>query len=219
MRWYTVRERYRDRYFKGYVVEKSPGKKPGKFKKVYVYHGDYYYWRVTQAEMAKLRLRYLVFLLADMAIFFLAAGADSRASRSTWTMVAALLSLIPLLSEIIAMIQLFGTEDKVREFEFNELNTRIRWSTFLRGVILAAGSVLAVIWAFITREWTAFLLLAAAFLLCAGCSLAIYFSHRSLGSKLVEEGDYGDIVDETYSEKNIPVVRKKRRADGKRNRK
>lgn len=210
-----MRERYRDRYFKGYVIEKSPGKKPGKYRKVYVYHGDYYYWCATQVEIAALKIRYLILLLADTAMFLVVMGWNSRATQSAWPMLAGLLSLIPLFSEIIAVVQFMCTEDKVREFEFEELNTRVRWSTLLRGIALLMGCLLSVIWAFLTHVWKGFLLLAFAYFFCAGCSLAIYCKHRTLGARLVEEGDYGDIVDETYTEKNMPVRKVKEKRPGK----
>ncbi len=187
----------RDRYFKGYVKEMVPTGKEGKYKATYVYHGNYYYWRASHERIKGLKGLFAALLLVDMAVFFAAVSAGGAAAKTGLLMIPALLSLIPLLYEIIGVVQFCRTKDKVREFDFEEMNVKLRYSTLVRGAMLAAGAAAAVVWSFFAQEALSYLLMALELAVSAACALTIHVIHRPLGTALVEEGDYGDIKDES----------------------
>ena len=206
------RERYRERYFKGYVMEKTPTDREGKYKTEYVYHGNYYYWKADQLTIRRLKRLFPVMLLADASVFFTALVMDTAVNRVPVVIGVVLLSLIPLVYEAIGVVQFCMTKERVREFEFDEINLKLRYAPLIRGAILAVSAPLALIWGLVTKGGSSFSFAAFCLAFSAGCCFVIWSEHRRLRPVLTEEGDYGDIEDETYSEQNMPVPRKKRKS-------
>ena len=187
----------RDRYFKGYVKEKRLIRETGKYQVTYVYHGDYYYWRAERQAVARCKRLFGVLTASDLALLLAISLLDSQASRSPYVMAPAVLALIPMVYQLIGTVQFIRTGEKVREFDFEEINRKLKYASLGTGGFLAAGAVLALAWTFFTGEKEGFALLAALELAAAACAAAIHIRHRSLGAVLTEEGDYRDIKDES----------------------
>ena len=209
----------RERYFKGYVKEMVPTGKPGKFRATYVYHGNYYYWREGVAHIRKLKLLYPALLLLDLALYFPTALADWESNRAVPLMAAVLASLIPLFYEAEGLIRFCAAGEKLREFVFDEINQRLRFAPLIRGICLLSGAAVALVWCFFAEEPKPYLLSALTLAVSGACGLAISLLHRKLRSVLVEEGDYGDIEDQSDWNKQMKAMerelRKLRDEDGK----
>lgn len=186
----------RDRYFKGYVKEKELVGEKGKYKTRYVYHGNYYYWKAGKDVIRLRKKLYGVLTAVNLVIMFALTIIDSEASRNTYVMIPVLAAIVPLIYEVIGFMQFSRTGDKVREFDFEEINIKLRYASLAYSTLMAAAAVISLVWLFFADDRWSFVLTAFLGLVCSASSLVIYIKHRRLGSMLVEEGDYGDIEDE-----------------------
>lgn len=186
----------RDRYFKGYVRENRLVGETGKYQSSYVYHGDYYYWRADRSAVARCKRLFGILTASDLALLLAISLLNSQASRNPYIMTPVLLALVPLACQIIGVVQFIRTEDKVREFDFEEINRKLRYASLGTGGCMAAAALLALVWTFFSEEKSGFLLLAVLDLAAAVCAAVVHIRHRSLGAVLTEEGDYRDIQDE-----------------------
>lgn len=189
----------RDRYFKGYIKEKQLTGKSGRYKTAYVYHGNYYYWRAEPQIIAAYKKLFAVLLAVNIVCMVIIALLNTGASRNIYVMAPVLVSVIPLIYEAIGVIQFCRTGNKVREFDFEEINLKLRYASLANGALLAVAIVMALAWLCLSEEPLNFAFLALIELIPAVCSITIYIKHKRLGTSLTEEGDYGDIEDETYT--------------------
>ncbi|MDE6998359.1 MAG: hypothetical protein K2P04_10870 [Oscillospiraceae bacterium] len=185
-----------DRYFKGYVKEKRLMGETGKYQTSYVYHGDYYYWKAGPGAAAHYKKLFGALTAVNLAVMLAISLLNSQASRSAYVMAPVVLALIPLVYQVIGVVQFVRTGDKVREFDFEEINKKLRFASLGNGGLMALAAVLAVVWACFSVEKWSFVLLAVLDLAGSACALAIHVRYKSLGAVLTEEGDYRDIKDE-----------------------
>lgn len=189
----------RDRYFKGYVKEKQLTGKRGKYKTSYVYHGNYYYWKAGPQVIAAHKKLFGVLLTVNILCMAMITLLNTGASRNVYVMAPVLMSVIPLIYEVIGVVQFCRTGDKVREFDFEEINLKLRYASLVNGALLIISAIMALVWLCLSEEKLSFALLCFMELVPAACSIVIYIKHKKLGTILTEEGDYGDIEDETYT--------------------
>lgn len=185
----------RDKYFKGYVKEKRPVGKNGKLKTVYVYHGNYFYWQVSRKTIGQYKWLFGAFTVVGLALMLAISLLNSQASRNVVVMIPVLLALIPLVFQVIGVVQFIRTKEKVPEFDFNEINLKLRYATLINGGLMAVTGVMALVWMFFAGAGQGFGLLGALAAVAAACALVLYFRQKTLGSVMTEKGDYDKIQD------------------------
>lgn len=179
--------KWRDEYFQEYTVEKEilPS---GRKRRLYVYHGNYYFWREPE-KVSSLKKEYAGLFALNLVVYFLTTLGNTQPSHTKYLAVPALLALIAMMFELYAIVQFCMVKEKVREFEFNDLNTKLLGSTVSNAALTSAAGIVSLYYAALTSLWLPYALTAIGFSVCAGCAIAVYRLHKSLHPVLVEEGE------------------------------
>lgn len=180
--------KWKEEYFRDFTVETETGKN-GKTRRVYVYHGDYYFWE-NPRQVKRNKVLCAGLYVVNVAVYFLTSlGIPYQAKYLT---IPTMLGLFALVVELYALVQLCAAKGKLREFDFNDLNTRLLVSAACNAVISFAGVPLSLYYGFQTGDWRTYAVSALGFAVCGLCGGTVYLLHRKLRPVMVEAGDAGE---------------------------
>lgn len=184
--------KYRDRYFKDVTVEKRtvPGRK--RPCKVYLYHGDFYYWDRPVKTIRRYKWVYALLFCLNVALYLMATVRDTGANREKYLSVPILLAAAALIYGLYAVVHFCMAGEKIREFDFQEINTKLLGAAISSAVLQLAGAGMSVFYALSRRTTDGYLVLAVELAACGACALTVFLLHRRLGTVLVEEGEGAD---------------------------
>lgn len=184
--------KYRDRYFKDVTVEEQsvPGRK--RPRRVYLYHGDFYYWDRPVKTIRRYKWIYAALFCLNAVLYLLAAIRDTGANRAKYLSVPVLLTAAALMYGLYAIVHFCMAGEKLREFDFQEINTKLLGAAVSSAVLQFAGAAMSLYYALSDRTASGYFALAAELAVCGGCALTVFLMHRRLGSVLLEEGEGAD---------------------------
>lgn len=120
-KWLKRSHRDVDLYFEGYAKEEKIDPATGRKRTDYVYHGDYYIFRLEAEEYRRFRLGSAARVIAAAALFAAAHILGPRGSILPYIGVPAVLSLIPLCFVLMGLVTLWGTKEPkmtIRQYSF-----------------------------------------------------------------------------------------------------
>lgn len=194
--------KWRDKYFQEYTVEQEI-QENGHRKRVYLYHGNYYYWRKPE-QVHRNKSLYCALFLFDLISYFATTMANSIPNQAKLIAVPALLALISMMFELYAILSFCFSKEKIREFEFEDLNLKLLGSTMSNFILMAAACVLCIYYAVWQGPWLPYTVAAIGYGVCAGCAFVVYYLHKKLRPVMVEEGEGADNY-KRRMQQNLPL--------------
>lgn len=179
--------KWRDKYFREYTVEKEI-QENGRGKRIYLYHGNYYFWQKPERVRKNKRL-YCVFFLFDLIFYFATTMANSTPNQTKLLAVPVLLTLIAMMFELYAIALFCLSKEKIPEFEFEDLNLKLVGSAMSNFILMALACVLSVFCGVWYGPWLPYIVTAVGYGVCAVCALTVYRLHKKLRPVMVAEGE------------------------------
>lgn len=180
--------KWRDQYFREYTVEKEV-LESGRSRRVYVYHGNFYFWKNPQ-QVTRNKLIYTGLLALNIAVYILTSLGITPQAK--YLAVPVMLDLVPMVFEMYAVVQFCIVREKVREFEFNDMNTKLLGATISNAVLASAAVLVSLYYGIQMGSWRSYVLIALGFAVCAGCAIVVFLLHKNLRPVMVEEGEGAD---------------------------
>jgi hypothetical protein len=181
-----MKENYRKRYFENHLLEiKADGKNHA--KKVLIYTGTWIRWKLNLRKMSILKNIYFWFLIINITVF-LFSGLQYHPVNELWFVsIPALISLVPLLLEIIGIIQFLFLKKTVTSFDYKEIHKRIYFGSLFHSIflLLTAGACIVAITKIGASLNT--LAITCGYLFCGFCSGIVFFLHQRLKFEEIPE--------------------------------
>jgi hypothetical protein len=156
-------------------------------KKALIYTGTWIRWKLSLRKMKTLKNVYLGFLIINITVF-LFSGLQYHPVNELWFIsIPALISLVPLLLEIIGIIQFLFLKKTVASFDYKEIHKRIYFGSLFHSIflLLTVGACIVAI-AQIGASLNA-LAITSGYLSCSICSGIVFFLHQRLKFEEIPE--------------------------------
>lgn len=172
-----------EKYFKNYRIDQVPTKNGKKTKRTFTYIGDLYSWHLSEPELKRKRLQFVVCEAAGVLLFALCSVIRNPVNSSRLVGGICLLSFAVMIFEAIAVgIFSFG-KLPYREEDFEWMDLGMLITFVVRTVLTGAAALMAFINSFRLDAGRYGFFIATGYLLCAAVCLWLFLDYLKLRKK------------------------------------
>ncbi len=176
------RESRQTRYFRNYQYEKVPDDSRRGYKNVYRYIGDYYYWDISGQKLRSFRIRFALLEVVSIGCFLLAALSNGQLNSQAGTAVPALLTLVALIFEVIAVGILCFAKYPLREDDYNRIHNTFSITFWIRAALLVIAAIFSLINTMQMHPGYSCILTILGYLSSAAIAIWMYYLFRHLST-------------------------------------